>query len=418
MKKSTMSEVKLKLAPQCRMMKIAGVDIIGNPDTNTIIGLDQEGLSLVNTLQQNELIDITRMNENQIALINELSSSGFFSISKKRLTINSSYLHVTSHCNLRCPGCYSFESNRNAAKNLTLNELKYVLDNLVNAGLRQLVISGGEPFIRDDLVHFLAYAKSKPEIEYIECISNGTMAIEKYREASKYLDVLTFSLDSADAKSAMIRPSQSFDAIVEKLILLKSENVPMSIVFTIHHGNVTHCDELMNFAHSLNTEYRFSILTVDSSHDFLQSLALNSQDYQLFHEFVKRHQRNVAIDDSSINADLGCTLSCGAGKSTVSIASDGTIYPCHMFVGKKNFSMGNSLYDDIQGVINSPQSNPFYPINVDCVSSCHQCHVRYICGGGCRFRAYALTGDIKGFDPMCKIYMDNKEWSINCLLYT
>ena len=86
-----MSEVKLKLAPQCRMMKIAGVDIIGNPDTNTIIGLDNEGLSLVNTLQQNELIDITRMNENQIALINELSSSGFFSISKKRLTINSSY---------------------------------------------------------------------------------------------------------------------------------------------------------------------------------------------------------------------------------------------------------------------------------------------------------------------------------------
>lgn len=416
MKNRTMSEVKFKLASQCRMMKIAGVDIIGNPDTNTIIGLDNEGLSLVQSLQHGGINDISHMSEKQISLINELSSSGFFTTSGKCFSINSSYFHVTSHCNLKCPGCYSFESDRNAAKNLTLDELKYILDNLVNAGLRHLVISGGEPFIRDDIVHFLAYAKSKPEIEYIECISNGTIAVKKYREAAKYLDVLTFSLDSADAKSAMIRPSQSFDKIVEKLNLLRSESVPMSIVFTIHHGNVRRCDELMAFAHSLNTEYRFSILTVDSSHGFLQSLALTSQDYQLFHEFVKRHQRNVVIDDSSISTDVGCTISCGAGKSTVSVASDGTIYPCHMFVGKKNFAMGNALCDDIKEVVNCPQSNPFYQINVDCVAACQQCHVRYLCGGGCRFRAYALSGDINGFDPMCKIYMDNKEWSINCLL--
>ena len=35
------------LAPQCKMMNIGGVDIIGNPSSGVIVGLDEEALSLV-----------------------------------------------------------------------------------------------------------------------------------------------------------------------------------------------------------------------------------------------------------------------------------------------------------------------------------------------------------------------------------
>ena len=35
------------LAPQFKMMNIGGVDIIGNPSGGVIVGLDEEGLSLV-----------------------------------------------------------------------------------------------------------------------------------------------------------------------------------------------------------------------------------------------------------------------------------------------------------------------------------------------------------------------------------
>ena len=43
------------LAPQCKMMNIGGVDIIGNPSSGVIVGLDEEGLSIVNKLRKHRL---------------------------------------------------------------------------------------------------------------------------------------------------------------------------------------------------------------------------------------------------------------------------------------------------------------------------------------------------------------------------
>lgn len=63
--------MKFNLSPQCRMMRVCGIDIIGNPDTGTIIGLDEKGMSLVRKMQ---------------------STSGFFSSSGHVNYISKSYL--------------------------------------------------------------------------------------------------------------------------------------------------------------------------------------------------------------------------------------------------------------------------------------------------------------------------------------
>jgi len=406
-----MSEIYVKLAQQCRMMKICEVDIIGNPDTHTIIGLNKEGLSLIEKLKEGKPIESSSLTGNQILLINELSMNGFFTEHEDSLYVKSTYFHVTSHCNLKCPGCYSYETARNAAKDLSLDELRNILDNLINAGLTHLVISGGEPFLRDDLEAFLLYARSKQQIQYIECITNGTLSLDRYRNASQYLDKLTFSLDSAQAEKAMIRPAEEFNSIVSKIIDLQSEDIPVSIVYTIHHGNVANCDELMDFANTIKVQYRFSILTVDTF-NVTSPLMLTAEDYRIFHDFIMSHQSNVSVEDSALGNHVGCIESCGAGKTMVSIASDGSIYPCHMFVGRKAFVMGNALRDDIKETVHNSLSNPFHDLNVDRFDHCKDCHVRYVCGGGCRFRAYVTCGSIKGSDPMCNTYLDNKELSI------
>lgn len=405
--------MKFNLSPQCRMMRVCGIDIIGNPDTGTIIGLDEKGMSLVRKMQLHEDIDTSCLNDNQSILVDALSTSGFFSNSDHVNYVSKSYLHVTSHCNLKCPGCYSYEPDRNYASDLTLDELKRILDNLVKAGLTHLIISGGEPFIRDDIIDFLEYARSKQQIQYLECITNGTAPFHKYLEAVGYLDNLSFSLDSANAESAMIRTKEAFNKTVENIVSLKSENAPVSIVFTIHHGNVLRCRELISFASKLNVGLRFSVLTAESFQQTKPMLLFTPQDYQTYYDFVMSENNNVSVEDGGVSDELGCVVSCGAGKSTVSISSDGTIYPCHMFVNRKQFALGNALSDSIYNIINCPESNPFYSLNVDSFAKCSNCHVRYICGGGCRFRAYTEQGRIDDIDPMCKLYMDNFE---KCIL--
>lgn len=406
----------MKLAPQCRLMKICGVNIVGNPDTSTLIGLNEQGFKLVKNLEISKNIDASDLSENENVLINEMWTSGFFTSSNNVCCIKSAYFHITSHCNLNCPGCYSFETDRNAMPDLTLEELKAILDNLVNAGLTHLVISGGEPFSRNDLEAFLSYARSKQQIQYIECITNGTASLDRYKKALQYLDKLTFSLDSASEENARIRPAHVFCKVVENLTALQSEGLPVSIVFTIHHQNIAHCNELISLANSLNVEYRFSIFTVETSNQYSSPLMLTDNDYKVFHDYIMSHQGTMCVEDVNANNEIGCTVSCGAGKSVIAIASDGIIYPCHMFVGKKQFAIGSALDDDIKKLVNSSKNNLFHDLNVECIESCKNCHVRYICGGGCRFRAYATTKNIIGSDPVCKTYMDNIESCIQKLL--
>ena len=49
--------------------------------------------------------------------------------------LQSAYLHVTHHCNLNCIGCYSAVDARNARCDLTLDELRGIIDALADAGL-------------------------------------------------------------------------------------------------------------------------------------------------------------------------------------------------------------------------------------------------------------------------------------------
>ena len=104
------------------MMNIGGVDIIGNPSSGVIVGLDEEGLSIVNKLRNHLPIHPASLNSNELLLLNTLAESGFF-ISEGPIKIRSVYFHVTSHCNLHCPGCYSYEDGRNARNDLSLSDL-------------------------------------------------------------------------------------------------------------------------------------------------------------------------------------------------------------------------------------------------------------------------------------------------------
>lgn len=113
----------MKLSEKCRFMNICGVDIVGCPDTGVIIGLDQEGTTLVRRLKEGITPQMADISDNQMFLLDELSSNGFCSNQPVPNKVRRSYFHVTSHCNLHCEGCYSYENNRNSTKDLCIAQL-------------------------------------------------------------------------------------------------------------------------------------------------------------------------------------------------------------------------------------------------------------------------------------------------------
>jgi MoaA/NifB/PqqE/SkfB family radical SAM enzyme len=71
---------------------------------------------------------------------------------------------VTHRCNLGCEHCYLTEGPvgrpRPSREELTLDEIRTVLDQLAEAGTLFLTLSGGEVFMRRDFLQILAHARS------------------------------------------------------------------------------------------------------------------------------------------------------------------------------------------------------------------------------------------------------------------
>ena len=392
---------KPKLSNRYVEMKVCDISIIGHPDTGAFIGLDNEGETLIQMLKEGVEFSKDDLTENQLMLLNALDESGFFAEQPIERRLQSAFLHVTSRCNLDCIGCYSYENERNMKADLSLDEIKKILDNLVSSGLSKLTISGGEPFMRNDIIDILRYAKEDLGIEDVTCISNGFAEVSTYLEAGQYVDLLKFSLDACDDSSATIRPNSIFNPIITAITVLKDAGINVAITFTIHKKNFDKLGELPDLVNRLGVSCNLSVLTIPSTNGKKSAFTFDDDDFNLMYEHAKNNSFDIPIEDNVIDSGLSCSLLCGAGTSTVSISSVGDVYPCHFFNGYTEFFMGNSLENDIVGIVNS-EANIFASMTVDDLEQCKGCDVRYFCGGGCRFRGYADFGDTKGHDRICK----------------
>jgi uncharacterized protein len=85
---------------------------------------------------------------------------------------------------------------------------------------------------------------------------------------------------------------------------------------------------------------------------------------------------------------------CGVGREMRGVAVDGSIYPCHRFVGLADTCMGNLDSYKAEGL------NDYHRAVVENLPECRSCWARYFCGGGCFYENRACTGDMLRPDPL------------------
>ena len=100
---------------------------------------------------------------------------------------------------------------------------------------------------------------------------------------------------------------------------------------------------------------------------------------------------------------------CGAGCEYVAITPDGDIYPCHQFVGKEEYRMGN-VFD---GSFDMDISGTFAQQNIYTRPACRECWARFYCSGGCSASNLLVNGDItKSNDVACQMERKRLECAI------
>lgn len=387
------------------------IPIIGNFENQTVIGLDSDGVNFISKLEANN-VDFNNLTEKEQELFNALQDNGYFDVIPKTPKLSSAYIHVTDNCNLHCVGCYSFKEQRNEKKNLPTDKIKSIAKKLVDVGVKNIVISGGEPFLREDLCEILQYIKETLNVKPLSIISNGTMPLEKYLKCLPYLDKISISIDGYNKDTQFIRDPGIMPKVLDTINNLKGK-IELELIATFHKKTSPHIEKFAQLSQDIDIPLSFSILTVDYSNPLFKDYILDKEDYMRMHDFIIKN-RKITVNDSLVgNVGIIARNRCGVGQSLVSIGADGSIYPCYMLHTDK-LIIGNILTDDIIEVLNSDK-NPCKNISVDDFEECKDCKYKYICGGGCRANSYYTHGDMLHQDVCCEQSQEHFQHIIDTL---
>lgn len=191
-------------------------------------------------------------------------------------TINYLRLAVTDRCNLRCNYCMP-EEGINFAKNdklFTIDELVKLSEIVVSQGIDKIRITGGEPFVRKDLMVLLRRLSKLDGLNDISVTTNATL-IGPYIDELKELGIknINVSMDAINRETfERITRRNQYDVVYNNMIRLITEGFNVRINFIALEGQNT--DDILPML-ELTKHYNVSVR-------FLEEMPFNggSKEFQ------------------------------------------------------------------------------------------------------------------------------------------
>lgn len=382
---------------------MGSIPVVGNTVTGAIVGFTPSGAQLCDRMLEQDVAETEVPNDCR-ELVGYLQAHGFLASQDavRETSIKSAYLHVTNRCNLDCIGCYSRDSARNRAEDPSLEDFQRAVRLLADLGITQLIISGGEPFMRGDLAEIARTAK-ECGVAKVVVLTNGMLCSQEHLvELQGVVDTISVSFDGASAEDpAFIRGSQLYRRLVSAVRDITDAGIHAHILATLHAKNIEDVPRFLTLGEMLGATVGFSLLSGRKSE--LGDLYPSEGCLARLAEIMFEH--NASNGDGAVahteDVGLHACVSCGAGRTGVSVAADGLIYPCHM-LQHPEFCLGNAFRDSPYQ-LREALAKFSLPV-VDEIAGCSSCDKRYLCGGGCRARAYRGCGEIGKKDPYCVFY--------------
>jgi heme d1 biosynthesis radical SAM protein NirJ len=150
-------------------------------------------------------------------------------------------------CNLTCKHCYATSADSPFRDELDTRAALQVIDDLHAAGVRVLILSGGEPLLREDLFELSAYARAKGF--FVALSTNGTLIDEHNIEqvAAAQFDYVGISIDGLEATHDAFRQLKgSFAASMRAIQLCREQGIRVGMRTTLTQENYPQLPALLD----------------------------------------------------------------------------------------------------------------------------------------------------------------------------
>ena len=356
---------------------------------------------------------------------------------KRQTVVKALCLHIAHDCNLACRYCFAQEGEYHGRRALMSYEVgKKALDFLIaNSGNRrnlEVDFFGGEPLMNWQVVKDLvAYGREQEKIHNknfrFTLTTNGVLLNEEVMEfCNREMANVVLSIDGRPEIHDRMRPFRngkgSYSLILPKFRKF-AESRGQSRYYvrgTFTRHNLDFCEDVLHLADLGFRQISIEPVVAAQNEDY----ALREEDIpyicdqydRLAREMIRREKAGNGFTFFHFMVDLTggpCVYKrlsgCGSGTEYLAVTPWGDLYPCHQFVGREEFLMGNVD----EGVKRADICDQFKNCNVYTKEKCKKCFARFYCSGGCAANSYQFHATINdAYDIGCELQRKRVECAI------
>ena len=330
---------------------------------------------------------------------------------------------VTRSCNLACRHCRAEAHPEPYPGELSTAEAQALIDTFPEVGSPIIIFTGGEPTMRGDVYELASYARDKG----LRCVMspNGTRitpeVARKIRDAG--FQRCSISIDEADAArhDEFRRMKGAFEASMRGIENLKQAGMEFQINTTVTRSNLASFKNMFELCEKLGAAAWHIFLLVPTGRGAeIEEEVISAEEYEevlhWFYDFRKTtsmhlkatcaphyyrimrqraHEEGISVTPDTFGMDA-MTRGCLGGTGFCFISHTGQLQPC----GYLSLDCGNvrevpfpELWKSTPWFLRFRDQNAYK-------GKCGPCEYHRFCGG-CRARAYTMTGDPMAQEPLC-----------------
>ncbi|TBV79463.1 MAG: radical SAM protein [Desulfobulbaceae bacterium] len=333
---------------------------------------------------------------------------------------------ITRRCNLRCVHCRSSsELNIEGHPDFSLAEARRVLDDITSYAKPVVVLSGGEPLLRDDVFEIAAYGTAKG-LRMCLATNGALVNAEVCRRLKKVgIRMVSLSLDGADAAVHDNFRNQpgAFAGTINAAELFRQHEIPFLVNSSFAKRNQTEIPKVYRLAKEIGARawYMFMIVPTGRGEVIMREL-ISSEEYEellAWHYDMEKNEADLLVRPTcaphyyrvvlqrakeegekfksrTLQFSTGGTKGCLAGQLIALIDVDGNVLPCSYFplpAGNLRDQSFKEIWENSE-LFREMRDFKGYK------GRCGRCEYVRVCGG-CRARAYAVSGDYLAEEPYC-----------------
>lgn len=330
---------------------------------------------------------------------------------------------TTRNCNLSCVHCRAAATHGPYTGELDTPASFRLLEQIAELGRPIVILTGGEPLLRDDIFDIAAYG-TKLGLRMVMA-PNGTLITRQTAKqmADSGIQRISVSLDGASAEShdGFRGVAGAFEAAISGIEIAKAAGIEFQVNTTITRLNRDEIPEILALTEKLGAVALHIFLLVPTGRGkYIVDQGITAREYEetlnwfydqkdktdlqlkatcaphyyrILRQRARAEGKSVTVQTHGLDA---VTRGCLGGTNFCFVSHKGVVQPC----GFLDLNCGNVTEKSFADIWRNSEVFESLRDFDRLKGKCGACEYKRVCGG-CRARAYEATGDWLAEEPLC-----------------